>query len=148
MLSTASCTIPESTPISRHSFAEEGVYAANLNARAGLAIISQVSGDIKVFNTETLQEIYSWRHQGEGINLVDIVKISDDGTFAVTAENEAFAVWNLETGEPIGYWRIDQSSIRDIAISNGGSSILIGKADGSVMFFEPFTERRIEFIAH
>ncbi len=142
------CSIPETTPLKRTSLSEAGVYAADLHIAKNLAVYSEVSGEINVVNVETGESLFVWRHQGEGINLVDNVKFSKDGDYVVTSDSEAFALWSLDSGEPIGFWRIDQSNIRDIAVANNGRAILVGRANGSVMFFEPGTERRLEFIGH
>ncbi len=144
----SACSMPDSTPLSRVSLSETGVYAADFHAEKQLAVVSEVSGEIKVYDLVSNQAIYSWRHQGEGLNLVDNVKFSKDGAFVVTSDSEAFALWSIDTGEPIGFWRIDKSSIRDIAVADNGRAVLVGRANGSVMFFEPFTERRLEFIGH
>jgi WD40 repeat protein len=148
IFATTACSIPESTPLERTNLSEEGVYAADIHPDSQRAIFSEVNGEIRVVDLATNEALYSWRHQGEGLNLVDNVKFSKDGNYAVTADSEAFALWALDTGEALGFWRIDESTIRDIAVANGGRAILIGRANGSVMFFEPASERRLEFMGH
>lgn len=147
-LMISGCSIPDTKPIERINFSESGVYAADIHAGKQLAVISEVSGEVKVISLNTGEQVYSWRHQGDGINLVDNVKFSKDGNYVVTSDSEAFAIWSIDNGEPIGFWRNDESSIRDIALANNGRAVLVGKANGSVMFFEPQTERRLEFIGH
>jgi WD40 repeat protein len=142
------CSIPDTKPVSRVNFSASGVYAADIHSEKQLAVFSEVSGEIKVFDLKSNTQIYSWRHQGEGLNLVDNLKFSKDGNYVVTSDSEAFAIWSLANGEPTGFWRIDESTIRDIAIADNGRAVLVGRADGSVMFFEPETERRLEFIGH
>ena len=148
LLLLCACSIPDSTPLQRTKLVEEGVFAADIHADKQLALFSEVGGEIKVLDLSNNKELYSWRHHGEGLNLVDNVKFSKDGEYAVTSDSDAFALWALDTGEPIGFWRIDTSTIRDIAVADGGRAVLIGRADGSIMFFEPGTERRLEFIGH
>lgn len=144
----SACSMPDSRPIQRINLSEDGVYAADIHADKQLAVVSEVSGAIKVHDLVTQSVLYSWRHQGEDINLVDNVKFSKDGEFVISSDSDAFAIWSLQNGEPLGFWRIDESTIRDIAVANGGRAVLIGRANGSVMFFEPETERRLEFIGH
>jgi WD40 repeat protein len=144
----SACTIPDSTPLERVNLIKDGVYAADIHASKQLGLFSEVGGEIRVVNLSNNAILYSWRHQEEGLNLVDNVRFSKDGDFAVTSDSEAFALWSVNTGEPIGFWRIDESTIRDIAVANNGRAVLIGRANGSVMFFEPDTERRLEFIGH
>ncbi len=147
ILSTG-CSVPGSTPLERFKLVEDGAYAADIHHESQLAVVSEVSGAVKVFDLKNFKELYSWRHQGENVNLVDNVKFSDDGRFVVSSDSDAFALWRISNGEPLGFWRIDQSTIRDIAVSNNGRAILVGRANGTVMYFEPETERRLEFIAH
>ena len=64
------------------------------------------------------------------------VHISADKSYVVTADREAFALWSLETGEPEGFWRIDESSIRDVVVTNNGNGILVARSNGKVMYFD------------
>lgn len=144
----SACSIPESKPLSRYNLAEDGVYAADIHSDKQIAVVSEVGGAIKVHNLANNKLMYSWRHQGEGLNLVDNVRFSKDGNYVVTSDSEAFAIWQVSSGEPIGFWRIDESTIRDIAVANNAAAVLVGRANGTVMFFEPKTERRLEFIGH
>lgn len=142
------CSVPESTPLSKVNLSSTGVYSADIHAESQLAVVSEVSGAIKVHNLVDNSVVFSWRHHTEDLNLVDIVKFSEDGQFVVTADSDTFAMWNVVSGEPIGFWRIDKSNIRDVAIANAGKAILIGRADGSVLYFEPESLRRLEFLGH
>jgi len=148
LLLVSGCSIPDTNPLSRVNFSSSGVYAADIHAQKKLGVFSEVSGEIKVFDLNSGVEKYSWRHQGDGLNLVDNVKFSKDGDYVVTSDSEAFAIWSIANGEPLGFWRIDESTIRDIAVADKGRAVLIGRANGSVMFFEPQTQRRLEFIGH
>lgn len=142
------CGRLEVEPAVRQNLAIDGVYAADIKADKGLAVVSQVNGEISVFDLNTFTKLYGWRHHGDGLNLVDNVKFSTDGNYVVSSDEDTFALWSVESGEPIGFWRIDSSSIRDIALANNASAVLVGKADGTVMYFEPATSRRLEFVAH
>ncbi|MGQ8366493.1 WD40 repeat domain-containing protein [Glaciecola sp. 1036] len=143
------CSIPESTPTNRIMLSESGVYDAHINEEGSLAIVTAVDGAINVWDLQTNQIRYTWQHQGEGTNLVDAVRFSPDSSVAVTSDSEAFALWNMENGEPIGFWRIDEdTTVRDIAVANNGDAILVGRANGHVLFFEPYSGRRLEFLGH
>jgi WD40 repeat protein len=86
--------MPDTTPVSRVNFSASGVYAADIHSEKQLAVFSEVSGEIKVFDLKSNTQIYSWRHQGEGLNLVDNLKFSKDGNYVVTSDSEAFAIWS------------------------------------------------------
>nr|WP_241664460.1 hypothetical protein [Ningiella ruwaisensis] len=142
------CSVPESSPASRVKLSESGVYAADISRDGTKAIISEVNGAIRVWDLNNDVPLYLWQHQGDERNLVDNVRFSPDDAFAITSDSEAFALWSLENGEPLGFWRIDESSIQDIALSNSASSVLIARSNGQVMYFEPQTQRRLEFLGH
>ena len=142
------CSFPETTPIKQWRHVEEGAYAADISADGTISVVSGINNGINVWCIGEETPLYQWSHQGEGNNLVISLHISADNTHVVTADREAFALWSIETGDPIGFWRIDEASIRDVAISNNGNGILVARSNGKVMFFEPKTQRRLEFLGH
>lgn len=146
--SLTACTVPESTPLKQWLHVEEGAYAADISADGTLAVVSGITNGINVWRLGDDAPLYHWSHQGEENNLVTIIHISADNTHVVTADREAFALWSLETGDPIGFWRIDEASIRDVAVTNNGKGILVARSNGKVMYFEPDTQRRLEFMGH
>ncbi len=148
LLSLCACSLPETKPDSRWTVAEQGAYAAYVSLDGSLAVVSSPSDGILVYAPPETTPLYRWRHQGEGNNLVGGIYISADNQAVVTSDREAFALWDLASGDPVGFWRIDESSIRDIAVANGGRGILVGRGNGRVMFFEPNTGRRLEFLGH
>ncbi|MFC3122610.1 WD40 repeat domain-containing protein [Agaribacter flavus] len=148
VIALSACTVPDSSPTKRTLLSESGVYAADIAHDASVAIVSSVNGAVEVWDLQTGDKKYTWRHQGEGLNLVDNVKLSPDNSVAVSSDDETFALWDMDSGEVLGFWRIDESNIRDIAVSNGGNGIVVGRANGKVLFFEPYTGRRLEFIGH
>lgn len=143
-----SCGGPISVPQSSTRHAQDGAYAADIAVDASLSVVSSITGGIAVWDLNEKQIKYTWSHQGEGNNTVANIHIAADNSFVVTSDREAFALWSMQTGEPEGFWRIDESSIRDVAVSNNGRGILVARGNGKVMFFEPQTGRRLEFLAH
>jgi WD40 repeat protein len=127
---------------------EEGAYAADISPDGTISVVSGINNGINVWRIGDKEPIYQWSHQGEGDNLVGNLHISADNKFVVTADRDSFALWSLDSGDPIGFWRIDESSIRDIAVANGGKGILVGRSNGTVMYFEHETGRRMEFLGH
>lgn len=142
------CGGPISVPDSSNRHAEEGAYAADISTDASLSIVSSITGGIEVWDLAKSEKKFTWSHQGEGNNTVANIHIAADKSYVVTSDREAFALWNLQTGEPEGFWRIDESSIRDVAVSDNGRGILVARGNGKVMFFEPVTGRRLEFLGH
>lgn len=142
------CSLPETEPETRIRHVEDGAYAADVSASGKLVVMSGVSNGIRVWRMGETVPMFNWQHQGEGNNTVTNVHISADESHVITSDREAFALWSVESGEPIGFWRIDESAVRDIAVSNNGRSILVARSSGKIMFFEPNTGRRLEFMGH
>jgi WD40 repeat protein len=144
------CTGSESEAIKTLRLAQGGAYMADISTDASIGVVSTSQEGILVWDLNTLQQKYQWslKEEGDTVNTVALVHIAADNSYVVTADREAFALWNLSTGEPEGFWRIDEASVRDIAVSNNGRGILVGRGNGKVMFFEPKTGRRLEFLGH
>lgn len=148
MLLLVSCGELTDTAEHTMSLADDGIDAANISADSSIAVVSNLANGINVWDLTTNTKRYVWNHQGDGNNLVINIHIAYDNSYAVTSDQDAFALWNLNNGEPEGFWRIDESTIRDIAVSNQGRGILVARSSGKVMFFEPLTGRRLEFMGH
>lgn len=144
------CDSSKSKPVNYFQHAEKGSLATAFSEDASIGIVSSINDGIVVWDLEFNQKIYQWNHQGQegNANIIGIINIAPDKSHVVTADRDAFAIWNLNTGEPIGFWRIDESSIRDMAVSNDGRAILVGRGNGKVLFFEHRNGRRLEFLGH
>ena len=144
----SACSVPETTPQDRWRHAADGAFAADISANGELAVLSGVNNGVNVWRIGEEAPLFNWRHQGEGNNLVTTLHISADSQYVVTSDREAFALWSISTGEPIGFWRVDESTVRDIAVANGGVGLLVGQSSGKIMYFEPESSRRIDFLGH
>lgn len=144
------CNPQGSRPINYFQHSDDGSLAADFSEDAAIGIVSSIDKGIVVWDLEYNQKIYQWNHQGQdgNINVIGNVQIAPDKSHVVTADRDAFAIWSLKTGEPVGFWRIDESTVRDIAVSNNGRAMLIGRGNGKVLFFEHLTGRRLEFLGH
>ncbi len=144
------CDRSEYRPVKMTPYAIDGIYAADISADMGLSVVSSPEQGVLVWDLKQDKQLYQWRHSTEeqSVNTVTNVHISADSRFVATSDREAFALWDISNGEPIGFWRIDESTIRDIAVCNNGRGLLVGRGNGKVMFFEPETGRRLEFLGH
>ena len=148
LFSVTACTVPDTTPVNQWWHAEDGAYAADISPNGEYSVVSGVDNGINVWHNLDDNVLFHWQHQSEGNNLVLAIHISADNKFVVTSDREAFALGSIESGEPVGFWRIDESTIRDVAVTNNGKGILVGRSSGKVMYFEPETGRRLEFLGH
>lgn len=142
----SACT-PAQLPSNAKEHAAQGSLASTLSLDGRYSLVSTSQHGVALWDNQSHALKYHW-HQQQGDNLVLVVAISADNSVALTADDHAFALWNIETGVNIGYWQIKESSIRDAAVSNQGRYVLIGQSDGKVLHIDMTTGRRLEFIAH
>ncbi|MCC5878425.1 MAG: PQQ-binding-like beta-propeller repeat protein [Idiomarina sp.] len=122
--------------------------AAAISNDATLSFVATSEHGLMLFDLANQQRLHNWQQDEDGIAQITSVAIAADNSVAVAASRETIAVWNIETGEVRGYWRMDESTIRDVAVSNRGQHIVIGRADGVIVLYEPATGRRLEFFGH
>lgn len=143
MLLTACKPAPES----QIAFDSGGsAYTAALSRDGSMALFSNDNDNLQLWSTASGQPRYRWTLDGE--NQVLSAAFADDDSVVVTAEANRFAIWDLANGENIGFYTIDDSPIRDIAVSNGGRQVLIGQANGNATHIDLESGRRIVFVGH
>ncbi|WP_448250101.1 WD40 repeat domain-containing protein [Thalassotalea agariperforans] len=143
------CSDTSSTPKKQLVHAIEGAYAADISNDGKFSIVSSIHHGLSYWDIENNALLYSWSlKQDSADNLVLAADISDNNSHVVTANREAFALWNTTTGESEGFWQVSESNIRDIKVSNLGNHVLIGKSNGKVVHVTIDTGRRLEFLGH
>jgi len=136
-------------PQERWQQSVEGAYAGQISSDAKFSVISSIYHGVSVWDLTKNQRIFNWaQEQKNSDNLVLSIDISDNSSHVMTANRDNFALWNLQSGKSEGYWKVRESHIRDIAISNNGDYLLIGKSNGTVVHVAVDTGRRLEFLGH
>lgn len=134
-------------PEQRWEQAVEGASAAALSPDGQQSLVSSIHHDVAVWDNQQQGLKYQWKVQ-EGDNPVYLSRITHNGKYAVLASQDAFSVWSMESGEALGWYKMDASTIRDIALSNGGTQVVVGRSDGVVVHINLRSGRRIEFLGH
>ena len=148
-LSLFACSPAGDKPIKRYQHAIEGSYAGDISHDAKWSVISSIHHGISVWDLEKNALKYQWAQQQDSSdNLVLAIDISNNNSHALTASRNNFALWNINNGKSEGYWKVRESNIRDIAVSNNGNFLLIGKGNGVVVHVAVDTGRRLEFLGH
>ncbi len=149
LLFLQACTPSAGKPLQRYQHSIEGSYAGDISNDGKWSVISSIHHGISVWDLEKNALTYQWaQQQNSSDNLVLAIDISDNNSHALTASRENFALWNMDTGKSEGYWKVRESNIRDIALSNNGDYLLIGKGNGTVVHVAVDTGRRLEFLGH
>ena len=148
-LLNSACQPAGDKPIQRWEHATEGAYAANISNDGKYSVVSSIHHGLSLWDLEKNALKYSWsQQQNSSDNLVLLADISNNNSHALAANREAFSLWNIDTGESEGYWKVRESTIRDIALSNNGDFILLGKSNGTVVHITMSSGRRLEFLGH
>ncbi|WP_445428150.1 WD40 repeat domain-containing protein [Alishewanella sp. HL-SH05] len=144
----SACSKVETTPVEQWPHVANVSYAAALSSDGKYAVVSSVQDGIAFWDLQQNALKYQWRHEEASDNLVLNLALSEDNSHVLTADQHTFALWRTADGQNVGYWQTDQHSIRDIAISNNGAHLLIGKSDNTVQHITLSSGRRLDFIGH
>jgi len=145
----AACQPSGDKPIEQWQHAIEGAYAADISNDGKLSAVSSIHHGISLWDLEKNALLFNWNQQQENSdNLVLAIDIADNNSHVLTANKNAFAIWNTTTGQSEGYYQVRESNIRDIAIANNGRYVLVGKSNGTVVHIDMNSGRRIEFLGH
>lgn len=143
------CSDSTSSPKEQWQHAVEGAYAANISNDGKYSVVSSIHHGLSLWDLENNALKYQWSQSQESSdNLVLAADISGNNSHVLTASKENFALWEIGTGESVGFWKVRESSIRDIALSNNGRYVLLGKSNSVVVHIDMETGRRLEFVGH
>jgi len=132
--------------------AAAGISSAAISENGQFAIINGFNEPAGWWDLKNNARLYNWRQSPGKSPLEDndppyFVDISEDGSKALTASLRNFVVWDTATGKSTGYYQVPDK-IRSIALSNQGSQVVIGLADGRCVYLSLKTGRRLEFFGH
>ena len=145
----SACQPVNNEPLQRWQHAVEGSYAGNISNDGRYSVISSIHHGISLWDLEQNALKYQWsQSQDSSDNIVLALDISNNNSHVLSADRTSFALWNIETGAAEGYWKVRNSNIRDVAISNYADYLLIGKANGDAVHVTMSNGRRIEFLGH
>ncbi|SEB00866.1 hypothetical protein SAMN04488051_11343 [Alkalimonas amylolytica] len=131
-LLTAACSRVETTPVQQWKHAAQATYAAAISSDGRYAVQSSVQHGITIWDTERQGLMYQWNHGNAADNIVFALAISPNNSHVLSADRTNFALWRIADGENVGFWQLDESSVRDIAVSHNAEHLLIGKGNGGV----------------
>ncbi|MCO4321149.1 WD40 repeat domain-containing protein [Aliidiomarina quisquiliarum] len=139
---------PAAELIERNERTSSRVQAAAVSTNGQYSVVSTTEEGLRLFDTLTGELLHNWQQEDGGISQIVALKFSDDSNVVLAASRMTLVLWDTQSGEVLGAWRNDESFILDVAVSNNGQHIVLARNDGTVIFFEPNTGRRIEFQAH
>lgn len=143
----SACSVEKSESLSSMPYAASDSYAASISTDSSLSITSSAEEGIVVWNLAEQQPLFRWQ-QTDDENPALLLAVSANNSHAVSANSNRFSLWNLTQGTNEGVWSIAQNSIRDIALSNNGATILVALDNNKIIIFDKQTNTRSEFVNH
>ena len=134
-------------PLNQVRHSAIATYDADISDDGEFSLVASVNHDAGYWRRSDDTLLYSWNH-GAGDTDIIAVDISSDGGHAITATDTDIALWDTATGENVGFYKLHESDLRDIKVSNGGSYLVMALGDGRVIHLSLNTGRRLEFEMH
>lgn len=136
------------TPSQQYEHAVEGAFAAEISQNGDYSIISSIHHGLSLWDNRNNKLLFQWFHHNASNNDIYIVRISANNSHALSASRREFAIWDMHTGQSLGFYQVSDSPIRDIRISANGRYVLYGQVNGKVVHIDLQTGRRLEMPIH
>ena len=134
-----SCQPKSSTPTQQNVHSQDGSFAATISNSGKFALVSSLYHGVSAWDIEKNGVLYNWyqtpKEQAFSLfndgdpnssadnNFVFATAIANDDSHALLADKHRFSLWQMETGENVGYWSIKPSKVVYRTKSVGGRSI-------------------------
>lgn len=137
-----------SKPTQQFEHAVEGGYSADISENGDYSLISSLLHGISLWDNRHNKLLFNWYHHQNNSNDVFIVRLSSNNSVALTASRNEFALWDTKTGKSLGFYKVSDSPIRDIQLSENGQFVVYGQVDGKLVHINLLTGRRLEAPLH
>lgn len=144
----AACSEVQKSPVQQTEHAAIGTVAAAIATETKLAAVSSLTSGVVVWDLTNHNAKFRFSQQQPTENFISHLTFSPEGEFLLSAESHSFSMWRMSDGQNVGFWSLPESTVRDIAVSQGGSHLLIGQNDGKVQHITIKSGRRLEFLGH
>ncbi|HAD47648.1 MAG: hypothetical protein CMF19_02320 [Idiomarinaceae bacterium] len=144
---TATACSPAPDKVHQKIHAQQGSYVADIADTGEFSVVSTNENGLLLWPRYASDPKFQWQHDDDTSQIIAI-DASFDGSVVASATRIEFALWDAQSGENLGFWKVGQGGIQDIAVSDGGSTIVLAKRDGTQIAFNPASGRRIEFYGH
>ncbi|MEE9354819.1 MAG: hypothetical protein V3U75_04440 [Methylococcaceae bacterium] len=121
---------PSPDPTKTVTLAPNGILSAALTHK--MALLGSIDGRADLWLTNPARLLYTLAHSSNDEKGMIAVSLSDDSTYALTAERNTFAWWNTKDGILLNSWQL--AGIQTAKLSRNGSHAIIGLPDQAVYF--------------
>ncbi|MBQ0725690.1 MAG: hypothetical protein KBT50_09310 [Cycloclasticus sp.] len=145
LIATLAACQSESVADKTWTHSDQGLFTASLSNDASLALVASTEGPAKLINTLSNKTLHQWQHTDANDGII-ATAISANKKFAITAEKNSLALWQIDNGKIIGLW--DFPNITDLAISFDGKRALIAMENNQAYYFDLYHGKIIRTFNH
>lgn len=104
----------------------EGILSAAVSNTGKFILLGTDAGKANLWDISKKKQslLHTWQHQEGDAGGIKFVKLSYNDKFALTAEDNSLAWWDVKSGKILGFWRLE--GIKSIALSKDGQSAIVG----------------------
>jgi len=124
---------------------KKGLFTAAYSHDGQFVLVAGTSGPARIINTQLNTTLHEWQHTDTNDGII-ASSISANNKFAVTAEKNSLALWEVDSGKIIGYW--DFPNINKLVISANGQHALIALEDHTAYYFDLYYGKIIYTFQH
>jgi WD40 repeat protein len=135
-------------PNQQFEHAIEGAFSADISQNGDYSFISSIHHGLSLWDNRKHQLIFNWYHHNDKENDVFIVRLSTNNSVALSASRYEFALWDIQTGNSLGFYKVSDSPITDIQLSSNGQYVVYGQVNGKLVHINLETGRRLEAPLH
>jgi len=135
-------------PTQQFEHAVEGAFSSEISQNGDYSFISSIHHGLSLWDNRNNKLLFNWSHNKNENNDVFIVRLSANNQVALSASSHEFALWDTKTGQSLGFYKVSDSPIRDIQLSNNGQYVVYGQVSGKLVHINLQTGRRLEVPLH
>ncbi|MEM6271433.1 MAG: WD40 repeat domain-containing protein [Bacteroidota bacterium] len=126
--------------------AQTPIFAMRLIPDRKLLLLGMESGELVFADLSSNQPLRRVQlHKGA---IFDILPLPGDENVVVSSKDGSLSIWNLDRMDHLHLQRISRKSVRTLALSPDGQSILAGASDNCIRVFDLGLELKKEWVAH
>ncbi|MEL0659817.1 hypothetical protein V6255_11780 [Psychromonas arctica] len=137
-----------SQPSQQFEHAVQGAFSTDISQNGDYSLISSIHHGISLWDNRNNKLLFNWYHHNNQNNDVFIVRLSSNNSVALSASRNEFALWDTKTGKSLGFYKVSDSPIRDIQLSENGQYVVYGQVNGKLVHINLRNGRRLEAPLH
>lgn len=112
-----------------------GVTAASLSKDGRFAVVGSLYHGVSLWHTADEERLFDWSHQAQENTTLVSAHVSANQEWALTADTHNLALWNMQNGEGVRYWRAP-GTVLSARINQDASAALLGLSDHTAVLFD------------